>query len=69
MSPEDVDLDDSPLEGSKDVGRQLEEDGGIGWERSQSLRTMADLYGFAVPGTPRSRQRTAVRDSPSSSLP
>jgi len=30
MSPEDVDLGDSPLEGSKDVGRQLEEDGGLG---------------------------------------
>ena len=27
MSPEDVDLDDSPLEGSNDVGRHLEEDG------------------------------------------
>ena len=32
MSPEDVDLGDSPLEGIKDVGRQLEEDGGLGRE-------------------------------------
>ena len=29
MSPEDVDLGGSPLEGRKDVGRQLEEDGGL----------------------------------------
>ena len=32
MSPEDVDLGDSPFEGSKDVRRRPEEDGGLGRE-------------------------------------